>query len=100
METFSNFKSQCSVTKHIIPLIKLTHYTYEWYCLKTLKPQLYEVQSQQGRLWDTWNYKYTLDNPHELHGLTHCDYMNMSKNSNTYFNICAMQIIYIVYIPT
>lgn len=37
---FKNFKSQCSVTKHIIPLIKLTYYTYEWYCLKTLDPQL------------------------------------------------------------
>lgn len=28
METFQNFKSQCSVTKHIIPLIKLTYYTW------------------------------------------------------------------------
>lgn len=54
METFQNFKSQCSVTKHIIPLIKLTYYTYEWYCLKTFKPQLLEVQSQQGDLWYTW----------------------------------------------
>lgn len=52
METFQNFKSQCSVTKHIIPLIKLTYYTYEWCCLKTLKPQLLEVWSQQGDLWD------------------------------------------------
>lgn len=74
---FLNFKSQCSVTKHIIPLIKLTYYTYEWYCLKTLESQLFEVQSQQGRLWDTWNYKYTLDNPHDFHGITHCDYMNV-----------------------
>lgn len=43
---FKNFKSQCSVTKHIIPLIKLTYYTYEWYCLKTLEPQLLKVQSR------------------------------------------------------
>lgn len=56
METFQNFKSQYSVTKHIIPLIKLTYYTYEWYCLKTLEPQFLEVQSQQGDLWDTWNF--------------------------------------------
>lgn len=67
METFQNFKSQCSVTKHIIPLIKLTYYTYEWYCLKTLEPQLLEVQSQQGDLWDTWNYIYTLNNPNDFH---------------------------------
>lgn len=32
---FKNFKSQCSVTKHITPIIKLTYYTYEWYCLNT-----------------------------------------------------------------
>lgn len=53
-ETFQNFRSQCSVTKHIIPLIHLTNYTYEWYCLKTLKLRLLKFQSQQGNLWDTW----------------------------------------------
>lgn len=67
---FKNFKSQCSVTKHIIPLIKLTYYTYEWYCLETLEPQLLKVQSQQGNLWDTWNYIYiyiyTLYNPDDF----------------------------------
>lgn len=73
---FKNFKSQCSVTKHIIPLIILTYYTYEWYCLKTLEPQLLEVQSQQGQLWDTWNYKYTLDNSHDSHRKTR-DYVKM-----------------------
>lgn len=59
METFQNFKSQCSVTKHIIPLIKLTYYTYEWYCLKTLELRLLKVQSQQGNLWGPGNYIYT-----------------------------------------
>lgn len=56
METFQNFKSQCSVTKHIIPLIKLTYYTYEWYCLKTLELRLFKVQSQQGHFWDVELY--------------------------------------------
>lgn len=59
METFQNFKSQCSVTKHIIPLIKLTYYTYEWYCLKTLELRLLKIQSQQGNLWGPGNYIYT-----------------------------------------
>lgn len=45
---FKNFKSQSSVTKHIMPLIKLTFYTYEWYCLKTLQSLLLNVQSLLG----------------------------------------------------
>lgn len=49
METFQNFKSQCSVTKHIIPLIKLTYYTYEWYCLETLEPQLLKSSITAGK---------------------------------------------------
>lgn len=44
-------KSQYSVTKHITPLIKLTYYTYKWYCLTTLELQLLKDQSQQGNLW-------------------------------------------------
>lgn len=61
-ETFQNFRNQCSVTKHIIPLIHLTNYTYEWYCLKTLKLRLLKVQSQQGNLWDTWNMWKSMSN--------------------------------------
>lgn len=76
METFQNFKSQCSVTKHIIPLIKLTYYTYKWCCLKTLKPQLLEVWSQQGDLWDKWKLTFII----EL--LCSCDYGNIQKLFN------------------
>lgn len=43
IDFFLNFRSQCSVTKHIVPLIHLTNYTYEWYCLKTLEPRLLRV---------------------------------------------------------
>lgn len=85
METFQNFKSQCSVTKHIIPLTKLTYYTYEWYCLKTLELRLLKVQSQQGNLWGTGIiYTHTLYNPDvfQEENQTYHDYVNMGTIKN------------------
>lgn len=89
---FKNFKSQCSVTKHIIPLIKLTYYTYEWYCLKTLEPQLLEVQSQQGDLCGTHGiiYLYILIYTFMKRIMI---YVNMETFTN-YLTICAKQILY------
>lgn len=90
METFQNFKSQCSVTKHIIPLIKLTYYTYEWYCLKTLELRLLKVQSQQGNLRGPGNYIYTythtLYNPNDFQeeNQTHYDHVNRGTIKNYY----------------
>lgn len=75
---FSNFKSQCSVTKHIIPLIKLTYYTYEWYCLKTLQPRLLGFIHSRDICRGMWNHIHTLYNPSDLQKLnqTHYDYVS------------------------
>lgn len=72
---FSNFKSQCSVTKHIIPLIKLTYYTYEWYCLNTLQPRLLGFIHSRDICRGTWNHIHTLYNPSDLQKLNHYDYI-------------------------
>lgn len=82
---FKNFKSQCSVTKHIIPLIKLTYYT--WVVLPKDTRSSTPLKFNHGReiCGATWNY--TLHNPNDFHegNQTHYwlrEYANIQKLFN------------------
>lgn len=66
METFPHFKSQCSVTKHIIPLIKLTYYTFEWYCLNDSRASPPPTSITAGRFF-CFFCGVTRENVHRVH---------------------------------
>lgn len=93
----SVFSNQAHHTPH------QTNILYEWYCLKTLEPWLFKVQSQQGNLRDVWNYIYT----HTIIPMIFRRKTKLlmiswkqkhpKKKNKKLLTICAMQIICVSY---